>query len=65
MKKINSVICVKYRKYCTFLEKHQFFLLLAISREFRLKNIKETKNYFIKEIDQNELMNKNHKIESI
>ena len=29
-----------------------------ISQEFRLKNIKETKNYFIKEKDQNELMTK-------
>ena len=25
-----------------------------ISQEFRLKNIEETRNYFIKEIDQNE-----------
>ena len=32
-----------------------------ISQEFRLKNIDETRNYFIKEIDQNELMNKRHK----
>ena len=32
-----------------------------ISQEFRLKNIEETKNYFIKEINQNELMRKNHK----
>ena len=29
-----------------------------ISQEFRLENIEETRNYFIKEIDQNELMNK-------
>ena len=32
-----------------------------ISQKFRLKNIEETKNYFIKEINQNELMRKNHK----
>ena len=32
-----------------------------ISQEFRLKNIEEIKNYFIKEIDQNELMRKRHK----
>ena len=32
-----------------------------ISLEFRLKNIKAIKNYFIKEIDQNELMSKKHK----
>ena len=29
-----------------------------ISQEFRLKNIKETRNYFIKEIDKNGLMSK-------
>ena len=28
----------------------------VISQEFRLKLIEETRNYFIKEIDQNELM---------
>ena len=32
-----------------------------ISQEFRLKNIKETRNYFIKEIDQNEFMSSKHK----
>ena len=32
-----------------------------ISQEFRLKNINETRNYFIKEINENELMSKNHK----
>ena len=32
-----------------------------ISQEFRLKNIDETKNYFIEEINQNELMSKKHK----
>ena len=32
-----------------------------ISLEFRLKNIKAIKNYFIKEIEQNELMSKKHK----
>ena len=31
-----------------------------ISRESRLKNIDETRNYFIKEIKQNELMWRNH-----
>ena len=29
-----------------------------LSQEFRLKNIDETRNYFIKEINQNELMSK-------
>ena len=32
-----------------------------ISQEFRLENIEETKNYFIKEIEQNELISKKHK----
>ena len=33
-----------------------------ISQEFRLKNIDETRNYFIEEINQNVLMSKKHKI---
>ena len=32
-----------------------------ISQEFRLKNLDETRNYFLKEIEQNELMSKKHK----
>ena len=32
-----------------------------ISQEFRLKNINKTRNYFIKEINENELMSKNQK----
>ena len=32
-----------------------------ISQEFRLKNTDETRNYFIEEIEQNELMCKKHK----
>ena len=32
-----------------------------ISQEFRLKNIHEKRNYFLKEIEQNELMSKKHK----
>ena len=31
------------------------------SHEFRLKNIDETRSYFVKEINQNELMWKKHK----
>ena len=31
------------------------------SQEFRLKNIDKTRNYLIKEINQNELMSKKHK----
>ena len=32
-----------------------------ISQEFRMKNIDETRNYFLEEIKQNELMSRNHK----
>ena len=32
-----------------------------ISQEFRVKNIDETKNYFLEEIMQNKLMSKKHK----
>ena len=32
-----------------------------ISQEFRLKNIDETRNYLIKEINQNELISKKYK----
>ena len=31
------------------------------SQEFRLKNIDETRNYLIEEINRNELMSKKHK----
>ena len=32
-----------------------------ISQQFRLKNIDETRNYFLVEIEQNELISKKHK----
>ena len=32
-----------------------------ISQEFRLKNIDETRNYFLEDIEQNELMSRKHK----
>ena len=32
-----------------------------ISQEFRLKTVKEARNYFVEEIKQNELMNKKYK----
>ena len=31
------------------------------SQEFRLKNIDETRNYFLEEIEQSELISKKHK----
>ena len=32
-----------------------------ISKKFRLKNIEETKNYFVEEMNQNELMSNKHR----
>ena len=32
-----------------------------ISQEFRLKNLNETKNYFVEDIEQNELISTKHK----
>ena len=32
-----------------------------MSQEFRLKNINETKRYFLEKIEKNELMSKKHK----
>ena len=32
-----------------------------VSQEFRLKNVDETRNYFLEEVKQNELISKNHK----
>ena len=32
-----------------------------MSQEVRLKNLDETRNYFLEEMNQNELMNKNFK----
>ena len=32
-----------------------------ISQEFRLKNIDKTRNYFVEEIEENEMMSKKHK----
>ena len=31
-------------------------------QEFRLKNIDETRNYFLEEIEQNELMSRKHRM---
>ena len=33
----------------------------STSQEFGLKSVDETRNYFLEEIKQNELMSKNHK----
>ena len=44
----------EYQKYIIMYEEN-------ISQEFRLKNIDETRNYLIQNINQNELMSKKHK----
>ena len=104
MKKLQCVICAKYRKFknpkISYIFEKQFFLLFAvsakikmkkylqkkiqlryqkflvyleiynylknlveenISQEFRLKNIDKTRNYFLEEIKENELMSGKHK----
>ena len=33
-----------------------------MAEEFELKNIDKTRNYFIEELEQNELMSKKHKV---
>ena len=43
---------------------HNYFKNMAeenVSLEFRLRNIDETRNYIIEEINQNQLMSKKHK----
>ena len=51
------------------IEKTKYIIILNISmaeknisQEFRLKNIERTRNYYIKELNQNELMSKKHKM---
>ena len=39
----------------------KFKYFKSTSQEFRFKNIDETRNYFLEEIKQNELMSKKHK----
>ena len=43
------------------IRKHIIMSGQNINQEIRMKNIDETRNYFIKEINQNELISKNHK----
>ena len=51
---VQLIISKSIRKYITMSK-------VSKSQEFRLKNIERTKNYLIKQIDQNELMSKKHK----
>ena len=50
---LKLIILKSIRKYITMPEEN-------ISQESRLKNIDETKNYFIEEINQNELISKKY-----
>ena len=55
---------MRYQKLLAKLKIFNYFKNMIeenISREFRLKNTGETRNYFLEEIKQNELMNKKHK----
>ena len=50
-----------YQKLLVYLKIHNFFKITTeenISKKFRLKNVDETKQYFIEEIKQNELNRK-------
>ena len=53
-KEEDSIEILSISKYIIMTEEN-------ISQEFRLKNINETKNYLIEEINQNELMSKENK----
>ena len=61
MKKIYCIKCNKYRKFENFKRSYIFDKTLVLSQEFSLKNIDDTINYLIEEINQNELMSKKHK----
>ena len=55
---------LRYKKFLVYLKIYNYFKNVVeenISQEFRLKNIDETRNYFLKETDQDELMSKKHK----
>ena len=61
LKKKNQL---KYYKFLVYLKIYNYFENMVeqnISQELRLKNIDEAGNYFLKEIEQNELMSKKHK----
>ena len=75
MMKMYCNVCNRYRKSKNpkisyiFLKSFDLFIVYSyiimseknISQEFILKNIDETKNYFINELIQNELMSKKYK----
>ena len=59
-----SIEMLKILSLITNIEEYQKIynhVFKNISQEFRLKNIDETRNYLIEEINRNELMSKKHK----
>ena len=61
LKKNNQL---RYLKFLVQLKMYDYFKNMAeenISQEFRRKNIDETKNHLIEQINRNELMNKKQK----
>ena len=61
LKKKNQL---KYQKFLVYMKIYYYFKNMAeenLSQEFRLKNIDETRNYLIEEINPNKLISKNHK----
>ena len=63
-KEEESIEILKLLGLITNIERYQKNIIMSeenIRQEFRLKSIVETRNYFFKEINQNELMSKKHK----
>ena len=48
-----------YKKFLVWLKIYTYFK--NVSQGFRLKNINKTRNYYVEEIEQNELMSEKHK----
>ena len=62
-KEKESIEILKVFGWTTNIDEYQKHIIIFsenISQGFRLKNINETRNYLIKEINQNKLMSKKH-----
>ena len=58
-KKLKNKDQSRYYKFLVWLKIYNYFKNIAeenISQEFRLKNMDETRNYFVKKIEQNTLV---------
>ena len=61
LRKKNQLI---YWNFLVYLKIYNYFENIVeenINQEFRLKGVEKTKNYFLEEIQQNELISANHK----